>query len=238
MTSDVIVDTLLICFFWLGLIFIFYNIIRLKIDERKTRKLTKELSKKSDELHDKFLKIYYEKDNEEVVKTRWAQSLYDKFKNVYGDAYLFYGVWPDKDYEWYEKQEKELRSLFNEFYLNLNKIKDEVLNNKKTWYNTLLNLDNFFVAIPIGSNEEFYCFTTKININEYNNLETIVFTEREKSGKKNIITPYTHKLRNMTKSEFDNKFIMDRMNVMNFNNEKKALEYYEYMINKFNNKLV
>ena len=35
--------------------------------------------------------------------------------------------------------------------------------------------------------------------------------------------------------EFENKFIMDRMNVMKFNNEKKALEYYEYMINKFKN---
>ena len=58
MTSDVIVETLLICFFSLMLIFMFYHIIRLKIDERKTRKLTKELSKKSDELHDNFLKIY------------------------------------------------------------------------------------------------------------------------------------------------------------------------------------
>ena len=48
MTSDVIVSVLLICSFSLIFIFIFYHIIRLKIDERKTRKLTKELSKKSD----------------------------------------------------------------------------------------------------------------------------------------------------------------------------------------------
>lgn len=235
MTSDVIVETGLVCLFLIGFIAIIYFIIRIRIDERKTRKLAKELSKKSDELHDNFLKIYHEKDNDEVVKTKWAKSLYDKFKNVYGDDFLFYGLWPDEDYEWYEKQEKELRSLFNEFYLNLNKIKDEVLNNKKTWYNTLLNLNNFFVAVPIGSNEEFFCYTTKIFVNKDGNLETIVFTERDKSGKKTIITPYTHKLRNMSLFEFENKFIMDRMNVMKFNNEKKALEYYEYMINKFKN---
>jgi hypothetical protein len=98
------------------------------------------------------------------------------------------------------------------------------------------DIPKFFVIESLTSNEKYYCFSTNLKINEKTlDICGLVFYSSVKEGYFKTFSPYNVKIRKMTKEEFDNEYLPNRLTNMKFDGDIQASMYENYLKTMFEN---
>ena len=233
-----IVESIFCIFFLCLFATLFYFSLKIMIENRRNKKYSRELIKEINLNYEDFLPFYFDEKNKRVNETEWAINIIEKIKKLNELDPFWFILDSNEQVESLKKTIGKLRVLTSEYQVYNIDINNDIIENEKTWDYTIDNLSNFFVATtiaPFDKQKTIYCYTPKVFINNDGNLESVVFSDKESISERKIFKPTTHILRNMTKKEFYNIYINQRLSIMNFKNSKDADEYYEYMSNKFKN---
>lgn len=119
-------------------------------------------------------------------------------------------------------------------------VKEKMLKNLET-FKTLKDkgVPKFFVLkttklYSIGNSDiscsgEFYGFSNNATIDEDLNISGMMFFSNKKNGEYITISPYEYELTEMTKEEFNTKYLQPRLTVMCFDNDISASMYEDYL---------
>jgi hypothetical protein len=98
------------------------------------------------------------------------------------------------------------------------------------------DIPKFFVIESLISKDKHYCFSTNLKINEKTlEISGLVFYSSVKEGCFKTFSPYNVKIRKMTKEEFDNEYLPNRLTNMKFDGDIQASMYENYLKTMFEN---
>ena len=115
------------------------------------------------------------------------------------------------------------------------KIKARISYSEHHWYTKEEELPIFFVLESTFSGKKFYCHSTNLQfVKDSQNIIGHIFDHEIEYGKLKTITPKEYKILPMTKNEFYDKYLLNRINIMNFTDYREKNEYEKYLIEEFN----
>lgn len=137
---------------------------------------------------------------------------------------------------------KKLIDKYNElhmFYQNtkaeIDKIKASISYNISHWYKKEDKLPVFFVLESVGDIYiPLYCHSTNLRWNKNGNIEGVVYFSKIKDGVIQEITPRDYWVRPMNKDEFENEYLLKRLETMEFSDVRNSVSYENYLKNEFN----
>ena len=165
-------------------------------------------------------------------ESNWVKAatalVYDRIR--YGFEYKVFEKGIDC-YNRFSDEYLDMVSLAKHYKRNAFDYISHVQKNMVNWYSCDECIPRFFRLMPIFGTEPIYCYCPNISINsETKEISGIVFKHNKKYGKLSTISFYNYELTPMTRYEFETFFLPNRLNVMEFNDERAMMAYRKFLI--------
>ena len=128
-----------------------------------------------------------------------------------------------------------LMSVIHDFKNKIERIKVDISYNISHWYKDINLIPVFFVLESIYDGDKTYCYSTNLHFkHESQDIVAYIFSDKNKNGYVKIISPKDYKILPMTKNDFYNKYLIGRINLMNYSDFRDYFSYKKDLINEFN----
>lgn len=219
------------------IVYILYSIVKAIIWVKKENKYTKEynlIHKNAENERDKFIKYINTQDI--LTNTNSYSQLVFKINHVF-DKEFEYKICEDSEnkLERFKDGYNALIFVKNELINKVEEIKASISYNINHWYTEGDNLPEFFVLENIFNGDKTYCHSTNLHFNnDSKDIIGHIFDHIHDKCYLISISAKDYKILPMNKKEFYNKYLLSRINIMNFVDFRKKNEYEKYLIEEFN----
>lgn len=217
-----IVCTLFLLFFFYIIGKFIYSIIK---DEKYSRK-AELVFKNANKDYNNFMEFL---NSQELLKDSKAYYYFEKvIRTFFENEFLSPKMLEDgkERLERYTDSYKTLNSIINEYQNEIERIKVDISYNISHWVEDIREIPVFFVLESIFDNDKTFCHSPNLQFKkDSQDIIAYVFTDKNKNGYVRTISPKNHKIFPMTKNEFYNKYLISRINLMNFSDFKEYSKY-------------
>jgi hypothetical protein len=142
---------------------------------------------------------------------------------------------PEETLERYSDAYKNLVTVIEKLKDRIERVKTDISYNISHWYKDEEFLPFFFVLEDIDNGYKTYCHSTNLHfVNDSQDVIGHIFDHENNYNYLMTISPREYKILPMTKNEFYNKYLLNRINIMKFTDFRQKNEYEKYLIEEFN----